>query len=65
MRAMRSRYAEGMSWPSKLRTMARTSGTFVRNTCSSSGMRSSSAVSPASSFQGFSCSAPPREPSAH
>ena len=46
-----------MSWPSKLLTTARTSGTFVRKICSSSGIRSNSAVSPPSSFHGFSCSA--------
>ena len=53
--SMRSLNAEGMSWPSKLRTTALTSGTFVRKTCSSRGMRSSSAVSPPSSFHGLSC----------
>lgn len=52
---MRSRKALGMSWPSKLRTTARTSGTLVRKTCSSSGSRSSNAVSSGSSFHGFSC----------
>ena len=46
-----------MSSPSKLRTTARTSGTFVRKICSSSGIRSNSAVLPPSSFHGFSCSA--------
>ncbi len=53
--SMRSLKAEGMSWPSKLRTTALTSGTLVRKTCSSRGMRSNSAVSPLSSFHGLSC----------
>lgn len=49
------KYAKRRTWPSKLRTTARTSGTLVRKICSSSGSRSSSAVSSASSFHGFSC----------